>query len=148
MEIINGKPYGEVPGDHWTSKLQRALRLPLGVVKPCFAVSVERDSSAWPLPVGLMWFGSYYGDLFPLWSREWLFRNSYVFFRFCTPFCVAFSVRWSGSRTEKSHLDIVFGWRQNGVPGASFRIQSDVSSAEGFDIPNPGQAQGWKPGWR
>ena len=145
MEIINGKPYGEVPGDDWTSKLQRKLRIPLGVVKPCFAVSLEEQPAGTVL---LGWLGDYYGDLFPRWSREWMFRNSYVFFRFCLPFCVAVSVRWSGSRTERSHLDIVLGWRPNGVPGASFRIQSDVSSAGGFDIPNPGQAQGWDPGWR
>lgn len=130
-----------------TSELQTSLSLPLGYFYPVLAIQgpyKRQIDGMWRL--GRIWIG--WGTVEAGEHEERLFRNGVFFLRYAFPFCLCASIRWSGDVTKKSHWDFVFGWRPNGVPGASFRIQSDVSSAAGYDIPNSGQAQSWNDGWR
>lgn len=166
--------YAAVPGNNWTSRLQRQLSLPLGWFYPLVALQIayKRQIDGKWRP-GRLWFG--WGTVEAGEHEERLFRNGVLFARVAFPFCVATSIRWGklnrfrwaewaiehmasiggawlgvkvAAALNKDHWDFVLGWRPNGVPGASFRFQSDESSAAGFDIPNPGQAQGWADGWR
>lgn len=166
--------YAEVPGTNWSSRLQRRLQLPLGWFYPLVAVQVAYRRQIIPTwRPGRIWLG--WATVEAGEHEERLFRNGVFFARLALPFCIAASIRWGklyrfawaarviecaesvgglrfGDRVaaalKKDHWDFVLGWRPNGVPGCSFRIQSDESSAAGFDIPNPGQAQDFNDGWR
>ena len=66
--------------------------------------------------------------------------------RLSLPFDVRFGIRWSGSSTAKAILQTGIGFKGNGRFAPTFRIQSDDSSAAGYNSPNPGQARGWEYG--
>jgi hypothetical protein len=166
--------YAAVPGDNWTSRLQRRFALPLGWFYPLVAVQVgyKRQIDGRWRP-GRLWIG--WATVEDGEHEESLFRNGVLFARLALPGCIALGIRWGkltrfswapaaimfamkigGARFGRlmtsaltnDHWDLVLGWRPNGVPGASFRFQSDESSAAGYDIPNSGQAQGFNDGWR
>lgn len=160
MIIIDGKPYGEIPAGtgrlgRFTTWLQRKTQKPLGVYQPVYArvggfwtwSDVKKTKQVWCK--GYTWRGWFYGAFD---ERERLMRNGVWFFRYAKPFLIVFSWRWSEAPDAK-HLDFVLGWRPNGVFGASFRLQTDASSAIPYDTDqdprnNDGQAKGWMEGWR
>jgi len=157
--IIDGKPYGEIPAGRgllgrFTSWLQRKTQKPYGAYVPVYArvggfwCSTEGGSKVWC--DGYAWRGWWYNAVFD--ERERLIRNGVWFFRYAKPFLIVFSWRWSEHPAAK-HFDFVFGWRPNGVFGASCRLQTDVSSSIPYDQDqdprnNDGQATGWNEGWR
>lgn len=80
-------------------------------------------------------------------TEEKLFYNGVIFFRVMLPFYIGFSIRWSGKNpTAREFLQCYIGWKLNGFFSVVFRVQSDVSAAEGFTSPNPNQAVGWSDG--
>jgi hypothetical protein len=73
-----------------------------------------------------------------------LYRNGVIFFRFMLPFYVGFSIRWAGvDPTAKEYLQTGMGWKLNGRFTFTFRVQSDITSAEGTHGPNFDQSVGW-----
>jgi hypothetical protein len=71
------------------------------------------------------------------------FYNGIACLRLNWPIGIFFQVRWSGSTTRKSLLQCGIGWKVIGRIGLVLRVQSDESSAVGYNTPNTGQAQGW-----
>jgi len=77
-------------------------------------------------------------------ANEKLFYNGAFFIRLMLPFYIGIGIRWSGKKpTKREFLQCYIGWKLNGFFSAVFRVQSDVSAAEGFTAPNPNLSQGW-----
>lgn len=75
-----------------------------------------------------------------------LYQNAALFVRVVLPFGVWIRVRWRGDRPDvRSSFSCGVGYKLNGTLGATFRVQSDASSARGTHGPNYGQPGGW---WR
>lgn len=148
MPIYAPVPDGRGTIGRLTTALQRRLQLPLGFYFPLVALQgpYRRHIDGKWRP-GRIWIGPACVEAGE--HEERMFRNGVFFARLALPFCVCLSIRWGGGDpARKDHWDFVFGWRSTGIPGASFRVQSDASSAAGYDIANPGQAHGFNDGWR
>ena len=74
------------------------------------------------------------------------FYNGILCLRLNWPIGVFLQIRWSGSTTRKALLQCGLGWKVVGRIGLVLRVQSDASSAVGYNTPNTGQAQGWEYG--
>src|SRR3972149_8651098 len=75
-----------------------------------------------------------------------LYYNGVFFFRLMLPFYVGIMIRWSGSTTKRAFLQTHIGWKLNGRPAITFRIQSDKSgflSNAGPEFNNHNQATQW-----
>lgn len=78
-----------------------------------------------------------------------LYYNGIAFVRVMLPFFVGVMVRWSGSTTRRAFVQTHVGWKLNGDPAVTFRVQSDESgriSNTGPAFDNHGQAVGWSDG--
>jgi hypothetical protein len=74
-----------------------------------------------------------------------LFYNGILFIRFNWPFGIFGSFRWAKD-WRRSFLQTGLGYKLNGRFGATIRLQSDESAAEGTSGPNYGQAKGFEYG--
>jgi len=75
-----------------------------------------------------------------------MFRNGIFCFRFMLPFYIGLQFRWSGSTTNTSYLQFLFGWKINGRFTISLRALSDASAAAGTLFANTDQSSGWLEG--
>jgi hypothetical protein len=120
-------------------RAQAALAIPPRLIVPLVAISIGFRSdtgSRWTCRISLG-----HAD-----DRS-LYDNGALFVRVMLPFFIGLQIRWAGrDPREREFLQTHIGWRGNGVPAATFRIQSDRSGAEGHTDPNFGQAIGWADG--
>lgn len=75
-----------------------------------------------------------------------LYMNGPLFIRVAFPFYVGVMIRWSASSSRRAFLQTHIGWKLNGRLALAFRVQSDLSAAEGMDFFNYGQASGFSYG--
>ena len=75
-----------------------------------------------------------------------LYYNGILFIRVMLPFFIGIHIRWSGSTTKKSLMQVHIGWKKNGDFAVTFRIQSDATAAAGTYGRNFNHAQGWNCG--
>jgi hypothetical protein len=116
--------------------LQKTFTIPTRYVVPLFAIQLGyRTERGWGGRVSF--FRS---------ESETLYKNGVFYLRVMFPFFVGVMLRWSGSTTARAYVQAHIGWRLTGVPAAAFRVQSDVSAARGYTVPNNNQAVGWDDG--
>ena len=107
-------------------------------IKPIFALCIGcKQDGKWS-----SWF-SWIGNK----NEDSLFYNGVIYIRFMLPFWVGVQIRWRGyDPFSKEFLQTGIGWKGNGRIALLFRIQSDLSGAEGMTGHNYGQAIGWQCG--